>query len=100
MPQELLSRADAAWLRLEDPSSPMMITALLIFGAAVPFEQLGATFEERLLPLARFRQRAIQPRSSQPYWEDDPGFDLAYHLQRASLPVLAENSHPSSSSGI
>ena len=44
MPQELLSRADAAWLRLEDPSSPMMITALLIFGAAVPFEQLGATF--------------------------------------------------------
>ena len=86
MAKEPLSHADAAWLRLENPVSPMMITALLTFGAAIPFERLWATFEERLLPQARFRQRAVQPRSSQPYWEEDPGFDLGYHLQRASLP--------------
>jgi diacylglycerol O-acyltransferase len=86
MTQEPLSHADAAWLRLEDPSSPMTITTLLVFGAAIPFERLWATFEERLLPLARFRQRAVQPRSSQPYWENDPDFDPGYHLQRAWLP--------------
>jgi diacylglycerol O-acyltransferase len=86
MPKELLSQADAAWLRLEDPASPMMITALLVFGAAIPFETLRATFEERLLSQARFRQRAVQPGSDQPYWQEDPGFDLGYHLQRAWLP--------------
>jgi diacylglycerol O-acyltransferase len=86
MPREPLSHADAAWLRLEEPSSPMTITALLVFGATIPFERLWATFEERLLPLARFRQCAVQPRSSQPHWEDDPAFDLGYHLQRAPLP--------------
>jgi hypothetical protein len=86
MPQALLSHADAAWLRLEDPSNPMTITTLLVFGAVIPFERLWAAFEERLLPLARFRQRAVQPRSGQPTWEDDPGFDLGHHLQRAMLP--------------
>ena len=86
MTQDPLSHADTAWLRLESPSSPMTITALLVFGAAVPFERLWAMFEERLLPLARFRQRVVQPRSAQPTWEDDPGFGLGYHLQRAWLP--------------
>ncbi len=83
-----LSSVDTAWLRMEGPTHPMMITAALIFGAPIDFHDLRVILERRLLRLARFRQRAIQPRRSwdMPYWEADPTFDLSHHLGRVELP--------------
>jgi diacylglycerol O-acyltransferase len=87
MPKEPLSSIDTAWLRLEDRSHPMMITAAITFGAPLDAERLKATFRDRLLCYRRFRQRVIQPRqaSGRPYWEEDPDFDLGFHLQPLSL---------------
>ncbi len=86
MAKKVLSSVDIAWLRMEDPANLMMITGVLVFGAPIDYELLKATIEKRLLRFDRFRQRAVRPALGTPYWEDDPDFDLSYHLQPATLP--------------
>jgi diacylglycerol O-acyltransferase len=87
VPPEQLSNIDTVWLRMEDASHPMMITMALIFGAPLSLEPLRVAFEDRLLRFRRFRQRVSQPAqpTSRPCWEDDPEFDLGYHLQASPL---------------
>ncbi len=87
VPMEPLSNIDTAWLRMEGTSHPMMITLVMTFGAPLDLGRLEATFRERLLQFRRFRQRVSQPTQphARPYWQDDPGFDLDYHLQPVSL---------------
>jgi len=62
----------------------------MVFGEPIDFDWLRETIANRLLRIDRFRQRVIQPRLpwGTPYWEDDPGFDLGYHLRRVTLPPL------------
>jgi diacylglycerol O-acyltransferase len=87
MPREPLSTIDAAWLRMEDPSHPMMISMAMTFGPSLDLERLRATLAERMLSIRRFRQRAVQPRGSsgRPYWDDHADVDLDYHLRPISL---------------
>ena len=89
MTREALSSIDRVWLRMEDPTHPMMITVLLVFDAPIEFEQLQAVFRRRLLQFSRFRQRVVQPREDggSAAWEDDPSFDLDHHLKQTSLPA-------------
>jgi WS/DGAT/MGAT family acyltransferase len=84
-----LSNVDTAWLRMEDPTNLMMITGILTFGAPVDFERLRFTLQAGLDRIRRLRQRVVRPGVPRAafYWEDDPTFDLNYHLQRASLPA-------------
>jgi WS/DGAT/MGAT family acyltransferase len=86
MARKSLSSVDTAWLRMEEPNNLMMITGVLVFGTPIEYDRLKATLEARLLPFRRFRQRVVQPLVGSPYWEDDPNFDLGYHLQMAALP--------------
>jgi len=86
MARKSLSSVDTAWLRMEEPNNLMMITGVLVFGTPIEYDRLKATLEARLLPFRRFRQRVVQPLLGSPYWEDDPDFDLGYHLQLATLP--------------
>ena len=93
MTREALSSIDRAWLRMEDPTHPMMITVLLVFDALIDFDQLQAVLERRLLQFPRFRQRVVQSREDggSAVWEDDPSFDLDHHLVRTSLPVAGDD---------
>jgi WS/DGAT/MGAT family acyltransferase len=88
MAKERLTNIDTLMLRVEDDVNPNHGTGVMVLGAPLDFERLQQTIEARLLCFARFRQRVVQPllpwRS--PNWQDDPDFDLRYHLQRASLP--------------
>ncbi len=86
MARKYLSSVDTAWLRMEDPANLMMITGVLVFGTPIDYELLKATIGKRLLRFDRFRQRIVRPALGTPYWEDDPDFDLSYHLQPATLP--------------
>lgn len=88
MARETLNNIDTAFLQLDDPTNLMMITGVMIFKSPIDFERLTATVEARLLSMTRFRQRVVWPRlgPGNPYWEDDPDFDLGYHLQRTTLP--------------
>jgi diacylglycerol O-acyltransferase len=85
--REYLSNIDTAMLRLEDPANLMVITGVMIFKQPIDFERLKATVRARLLSMDRFQQRLAWPRwgFGIPFWEDDPDFDLSYHLQRATL---------------
>jgi diacylglycerol O-acyltransferase len=87
MPRAYLSNVDAALLQLDDPTNPMMITGVMVLDSPIDYQRLKATLEVRLLGMARFRQRLAWSRwgTGRPHWQDDPGFDLDYHLQRARL---------------
>jgi hypothetical protein len=88
-----VSPVDAAWLRMDSPTNPMVITSLQRFAAPLDDAALSATFA-RLVTHDKFRQRAVADRRSWTgaSWEDDPAFDLSRHLEHVRLP-----SHPSGS---
>lgn len=88
MTRQSMSTTDSVCLALEDPTNLMMVPGVMILGAPVDHARLGATIDRRLLQFDRFRQRIVRSRLRRGnlYLEDDPGFDLAYHLRRVSLP--------------
>ncbi len=86
---EPLSNVDSAWLRMEEPTNLMTITALLTFDAPIDMGRLKTRIEDRLLPYDRFRQRVAMPTVpllGRPRWVDDDHFALAAHLKRTALP--------------
>jgi WS/DGAT/MGAT family acyltransferase len=89
---EALSNVDSAWLRMEEPTNLMTITALMSFDEKLDFRRLKATIEDRLLPFDRFRQRVVQPRLplAKPRWVEDEHFALSSHLRRLALPHPAD----------
>jgi WS/DGAT/MGAT family acyltransferase len=85
---ELLSPADTAWLHMDRPANPMVITGVFLFDEPMGFDELHQLVERRLLRHARLRQRIVEPvlPVGRPHWEEDPSFDLRAHLHRAALP--------------
>lgn len=88
MPRDRLSNIDTVMLRVEDPVQPNMGTGVMILGAPMDVEWLKATIRTRLLCFDRFQQRVVPSRLPWGYlcWEDDPDFDLDYHLRKVTLP--------------
>lgn len=86
---EAFSSADAAWLRMEDPTNLMMITGVLMFDEPLDIARLHRVIEERLLVFDRFRMRVKSERSpnASPEWEFDPYFNLHAHIHRIALPA-------------
>lgn len=82
---------DAAWLRMDSASNPMVITTVFRFAAPLSDDALRATFE-RLLQHRRFRQRVVATRTlTRASWEDDPEFDLSRHVERVRLPAPGDD---------
>lgn len=86
---EPLSNVDAAWLRMEDRTNLMTITAVMSFHETLDFTVVKELIEDRLLPFDRFRQRVVEPilPFGKPRWEEDEHFNLRSHLQRFALPA-------------
>jgi diacylglycerol O-acyltransferase len=82
---EPLSGVDAAWLRMDEPTNLMTITAVLVLEDPMDVETLKELLEERFLGFTRFRQRVRDPEGS-PYWDLDPHFSLDRHVRRSALP--------------
>ncbi len=86
---ERMASVDAAWLRMEEPTNLMMITAVLWFDERPDWGRLKAVVRERLVErFPRFRQRLVEPEGllAAPYWEEDPAFDLDAHLGHVTVP--------------
>jgi diacylglycerol O-acyltransferase / wax synthase len=83
-----MSPADAAWLRLDSPENPMVVTAVLWLGGPVDRDLLRARLDERLVAAhPRFRS-VVRPRRVAllpPLWVPDPAFDLDRHLTVVDL---------------
>lgn len=84
---EWMSPVDAAWLRMDGPTNPMMITVLMLFERPLPAEVVVRVVRDKLLRADRFRQLASETGLGLPRWEEDPHFDLRNHVRRVGLPA-------------
>jgi WS/DGAT/MGAT family acyltransferase len=78
---------DLAWLRIDDPTNPMMITVVMYFQGKIYDDRLVNTLKVFLGKYRRFRQRIVIPEQPfrRPYWEDDPDYCVEDHLERREL---------------
>jgi diacylglycerol O-acyltransferase / wax synthase len=88
-----LTTTDAAFLYVEKPTEPMNIGGCLIYDGHVSADELARVLEQRLHEIPRYRQRVMFPPFglAHPTWEDDPGFDLADHIEEITLPAPADD---------
>jgi len=88
---DALSPADRAALSAEQGPINMSVGGVLIFegGPGMRHERILARLENRLHLLPRYRQRLATPAPGlmNPFWVDDHGFDLGWHVRRAALPA-------------
>jgi WS/DGAT/MGAT family acyltransferase len=98
MHMERMSGLDAAFLALETPTTHMCVSVLIVLelpegadGAQAPgahFDRIRQVVSDRLHLVPGLRRRAVHVPFGlgHPVWAEDPGFDLDFHLRRASLP--------------
>jgi diacylglycerol O-acyltransferase len=91
--RETMSVVDAAWLRMDQPTNPMTITAVLRLAERLGRAELEALLRERLLAHDRFRQRAASSRVpfGPPSWELDETFALEAHVHHVGLPAPGDD---------
>jgi diacylglycerol O-acyltransferase len=83
--REAMSRVDTAWLRMERPTNPMMITGVLMFSEPLTLARLRKVVARRFVgEYPRFRCRAVQGAAGA-VWQDDEHFDLDWHVPLAAL---------------
>ena len=87
--REPMSKVDTAWLRMERPTNPMMITGVLMFAGPLEPRRIRKLLAERFLAFRRFGQRAVQSASGA-WWETDEDFDIDAHVRVAALPGAAD----------
>ncbi|WP_395624478.1 wax ester/triacylglycerol synthase family O-acyltransferase [Thermomonas sp.] len=83
--REAMSRVDTAWLRMERPTNPMMITGVLMFSEPMSLARLKRVIEQRFLAYARFRQKPVEGATGA-QWVEDETFDLDWHVRLSGLP--------------
>ena len=89
MQREPMSRVDTAWLRMERPTNPMMITGVLMFAEPMSLVQLKRVIQQRFLAYPRFRQKPVEGATGAAWVEDDT-FDLDWHVRLSGLPGKAD----------
>lgn len=89
MRREPMSRVDTAWLRMERPTNPMMITGVLMFAEPMSLKALKQVIKQRFLAYSRFRQRPVDGAGGC-HWQEDEHFDLDWHVRPATLPGKAD----------
>jgi diacylglycerol O-acyltransferase len=85
-----LTALDASFLDQERKGAHLHIGAIMVCdGPAPSHAEMVAHIDSRLERVPRYRQRLARPPISlgKPYWVDDPGFDLGYHVRRTALPA-------------
>lgn len=86
----LLDPIDHAWLRMERPDNPMMITGVLTFDEPLDLPRLREVLDTGLRRFPRFHQRVRPRRLGRATWERDPSFTIERHLEHRILPPPAD----------
>jgi diacylglycerol O-acyltransferase / wax synthase len=89
-----LTGPDAMFLHTELEGFPMLIGGVSIYdqstspGGIVRFKDILSMFESRLDRSPIFRRKLLEVplNLDQPYWVDDPNFDLEFHIRHIALP--------------
>ena len=85
-----LTPLDDLFVVLERDELPMHIASLMILdGPAPSYEELYESMEAKLHRIPRYRQRLkeVPLQLGLPVWQDDPHFQLAYHLRHTAVPA-------------
>jgi len=92
---ESLSPADRSSLAAEIGTVNMAVGGLLVFdgGPGLEYDAVLARVADRLHLVPRYRQRLHSTAAglANPVWIDDDGFDLSWHVRRATLPAPGGN---------
>ena len=83
--REPMSRVDTAWLRMDRPTNPMMITGVLMFDEPLTLPALKQLVRKRFLAFPRFLQKPVETATGA-YWKRDDDFDLDWHVRLSALP--------------
>ena len=88
-----LTGLDAAFLAMETSSVYGHVGSVCVLDPStaeepVTLERLTALIESRLHLIPPFRRRLVEVPFGldQPYWIEDPGFDIEYHVRELALP--------------
>jgi diacylglycerol O-acyltransferase len=89
-----LSGLDASFVYFETPNAPMHVAALTIYDPStapdgkVTFKGILDDIDGRLHLSRVFRQKMVQVPMGldHPYWVEDGGFDLEFHVRHIALP--------------
>lgn len=85
---EFMINSDAfAWGMEHDPNLRSTVVSIVLLDRSPDWDVLVDRFQRisRLIPM--FRQRVVETRRpAPPLWENDPDFDLDYHLRRVIAP--------------
>src|SRR3954451_8477431 len=76
------------WALEDDPVLRSSFANITITDQPLDFERLRDRMELTVQRVRRLRQRVVEPPGfSAPRWEDDPMFDLDFHVRHVSLPA-------------
>jgi len=84
-----MSDAEALMWNLEkDPALASSFANVTILDQPPDIERLRRTMERAVRLIPRLQQRVVPGfgRLAPPEWQDDPGFDLEYHIRHIALP--------------
>jgi WS/DGAT/MGAT family acyltransferase len=92
-----LSGQDASFLDAETPTTPNHVAGAYIYdqstapGGLVTFKGILAHLEDRLQAARSFRARVVRVPLDldHPYWIEDEGFDVEFHVRHIALPKPA-----------
>ena len=84
-----LANVDASWLRMDEPTNPMVVTGVLMLETPVSVRRLRELLRRRLLRFDRFRQRIVRPFAGvgPPSWEEDPSFSLDWRSWKGAATI-------------
>ena len=91
---EQMQGLDAAFAALEQPNAPVHVGSIFIYdpstapGGFVRFKDIIGFIENRLQLSKSLRRKMVKVpfNVDYPYWVEDAGFDLEYHLRHVALP--------------
>lgn len=98
MSGESISPVDLAWLRMDRPTNPMVIVAVLILSEPLLFARLKNLLGQRLTSFERFLDRPVGEVLGE-RWQRDEHFKLDAHLRRLKLPPGAGDAQLQAAAG-
>ena len=85
---EFMRNSDAfTWAMEHDPRLRSTVVTILVFEKAPDWDVVRSRFDRVARTVPMFRRRVVENLPpAPPRWEDDPEFDLDYHLRRVEAP--------------
>ncbi len=82
-----LAGEDLTFWWADSPMQPTTMAMLLVLDRAPEWNRLRHAIERAVVAVPRLRQRVVEAPLdvTLPHWEDDPTFDLDYHLRHHAL---------------